>query len=64
MGPKEVRLELIEFLERKLTLKRQAIQLFEQEVRHLQAQIDQLKGDLMLHQELSKSGKESQEGSR
>ena len=57
-------MELIEFLERKLTLKRQAIQLFEQEVRHLQAQIAQLKGDLMLHQELSESGKESQEGSR
>jgi len=64
LGPKEVRLELIEVLERKLTLKRQAIQLFEQEVRHLQAQIAQLKRDLMLHQELSKSGKESQEGSR
>ncbi len=64
MGPKEVRLELIEFLERKLTLKRQAIQLFEQEVRHLQAQIAQLKRDLMLHQELSESGKECQEGSR
>jgi hypothetical protein len=64
LGPKEVRLEIIEFLERKLTLKRQAIQLLEQEIRNHKADIAQLERDLMLHYELSESGKESQEGSR
>ncbi len=61
--PKEVHLEVIAFLRRKVLLKRQAIQLLEQEIRNQQAQIAQLERDLMLHSELSESGKESQEGS-
>ena len=57
-------MEFSEFLKRKITLKRQAIQLLEQEIRNQQAQIAQLERDLMLHSELSESGKESQEGSQ
>ncbi len=57
-------MEVIAFLRRKVLLKRQAIQLLEQEIRNQQAQIAQLERDLMLHSELSESGKESQEGSR
>ena len=56
-------MEFSELLKRKILLKRQAIQLLEQEIRNQQAQIAQLERDLMLHSELSESGKESQEGS-
>jgi hypothetical protein len=64
LGPKEVRLELVEFLERKLTLKRQAIQLLEQEIRNHKAGIAQLERDLMLHYELSEVGEKNQESSQ
>ena len=57
-------MEFSEFLKRKIALKRQAIQLLDQEIRNHQAQIAQLERDFMFHHELSESGNESQEGSR